>query len=120
MNVASTPLIRQTLTRSQRILTLADFQRVYKTRKAVTVGELILAYCPNLLPHSRLGLSVSSKNGNAVTRNRIKRVYRAAFRAARPALPNGYDYVMIPRKGAQKFESKFVTQLLLDAAKRIK
>src|SRR5947207_321084 len=91
------------LTRAQRIRSNADFQRVYAARTAVHSAELTLAYAANGLQFSRLGLSVGSKHGNAVRRTRIKRVYRAAFRAARPSLPAGFDYVMIPKKGAKDF-----------------
>lgn len=55
----------------------------------------------NGLPHARLGLSVSRKVGNAVQRNRWKRLLREAFRMEQQALPAGIDLVAIPRPDAE-------------------
>ena len=52
---------------------------------------------PNELTHSRVGLSVSKRYGGAVQRNRLRRLYREAFRLTRHELPGGLDIVMIPR-----------------------
>ncbi len=55
----------------------------------------------NDLPHSRLGLSVSRKVGNAVVRNRWKRLIREAFRLSGARVATGIDLVAIPRPGAR-------------------
>lgn len=57
--------------------------------------------CENGLPHPRLGLSVSKRLGNAVARNRWKRILREAFRLHRERLPAGLDLVVVPRAGGQ-------------------
>lgn len=76
----------------------ADFQRVYDRRRSAADGLLIVYVCENGLPHLRLGLSVSRKNGNAMHRNRLRRLYREAFRLTRHELPTGLDLVLIPRR----------------------
>jgi len=55
---------------------------------------------PNGLAYSRLAVSAPKRLGNATTRNRIKRLGREAFRLSRDKLPNGWDYMIIPRAGA--------------------
>jgi ribonuclease P protein component len=75
-----------------------DFKRVYDRRRSVSDGLLIVYACPNGLPYLRLGLSVSRKVGPAVHRNRLRRLYREAFRLTRHEMPTGLDLVLIPRR----------------------
>jgi ribonuclease P protein component len=63
----------------------------------VSDAWLIIYACPNGLPHLRLGLSVSRKVGQATYRNRLRRLYREAFRLTRSEMPVGLDLVLIPR-----------------------
>jgi ribonuclease P protein component len=75
----------------------SDFQRVYQRRRSVSDQWIIVYGCENGLPHLRLGLSVSRKFGGAVQRNRLRRLYREAFRLTKHELPAGLDLVIIPR-----------------------
>jgi ribonuclease P protein component len=75
----------------------ADFRRVYDRRCCVR-AEFLTAYgCANGLDRTRVGFSVSRKVGAAVLRNRLRRLYREAFRLVREQLPKGLDLVLIPR-----------------------
>jgi ribonuclease P protein component len=88
----------------------ADFQRAYRCRAAASDDRLLIFGCPNDLPYPRLGLSISRKFGNAVMRNRWKRLLREAFRLCRPQLPGGLDLVLIPRPAAKaELESLLVS-----------
>jgi ribonuclease P protein component len=49
---------------------------------------------------SRLGITVSGKVGNSVTRNRIKRQVREFFRRRRSELPKATDFLVIARNSA--------------------
>lgn len=49
---------------------------------------------------TRLGITVTRKIGNAVARNRIKRLVREVFRQNRERLPSGLDLVWIAKQGA--------------------
>src|SRR3954470_5392600 len=83
-----------------RIRKQAEFDRVYQARVYAADEVLIVNGQANQLSHPRLGLSVSRKVGNAVTRNRWKRLIREAFRLSRDELPKGLDLVVRPQKRA--------------------
>ncbi len=74
-----------------------DFRRVYERRRSASDAWLLIYGCENGLPYSRLGLSVSRKIGPATHRNRLRRLYREAFRLTRDAMPVGVDLILIPR-----------------------
>jgi ribonuclease P protein component len=83
--------------KEERLTRPADFRRVFERRCSVSDAWLIVYGLVNDRAYSRLGLSVSRKVGPAVHRNRLRRLYREAFRLERAALPTGLDLVLIPR-----------------------
>jgi ribonuclease P protein component len=76
----------------------ADFRRVYERRRSASDAWLIVYACPNALPYLRVGFSVARKVGPATHRNRLRRLYREAFRLSRQDMPVGLDLVLIPRR----------------------
>lgn len=56
----------------------------------------------NIAAASRLGVTVSSRVGNAVVRNRLKRIVREFFRQYRSSLPRPVDLVVIAKPGADQ------------------
>lgn len=107
---------------SQRLRTPADFQRVYRARVTAADGVAVVYSLPNDGPHTRLGLSVSCKVGNAVVRNRWKRVFREAFRLHVGDLPPRLDLIVVAKRRKPPSSAEAVASLVrlsADVARRL-
>ena len=95
-----------TFPRRVRVRKPADFTRAHNSPAFAADDVLVVKVCRNELPHARLGLSVSRRVGNAVIRNRWKRLIREAFRLSKANFPPGLDLVVRPRKeGSPSFDA---------------
>lgn len=82
-----------------RIKKNEEFSQVFNQGKSVANRQFVLYVLEKEgQKHFRLGLSVSKRVGNAVTRNRVKRLIREIFRQLEKQLEDNYDYVVIARK----------------------
>jgi ribonuclease P protein component len=91
---------RETLPRSVRIRSRRDFERVFALKIRVSDSAITLYGAPSSGVAARLGIAAGRRLGNAVVRNRAKRLIREAFRRVRHALPHGTDWVVVPKAGA--------------------
>lgn len=90
----------QRFPKSSRLRRQSEFDRVYQGNYFAADNVLVIRARRNQLNSPRLGLAVSRKVGNAVVRNRWKRVIREAFRKQKSDFPAGMDIVVRPKKGA--------------------
>jgi ribonuclease P protein component len=91
------PRPRHTLPKKLQLRATADYAAVFDARTREGRGPLTTYAKPNGLPHARLGMSVSRKVGNAVRRNRIRRLIRESYRLMQHDFPCGYDLVIVVR-----------------------
>lgn len=88
--------------RNQRIIKSGEFTQLLRKGSCAADGVLVLFTMPaDDCSVTRLGVTIPRRVGNAVTRNRWKRLIRESFRTQQDAIPSGYDYLVRPKKGAQ-------------------
>lgn len=74
-----------------------DFLTLYKKGRYISSKYSVIYLRPNGRPFNRLGITAGKKVGNAVHRNRAKRLIRLAYRQAELSLPVGMDIVIVAR-----------------------
>ena len=77
-----------------------QFLNVFKTGIRKESRHFTCTLVENGLPWRRLGLTVGKRTGNAVARNRIKRLLREYFRRNKALFPDSTDIVISARTGA--------------------
>lgn len=89
----------QTFGRDERIRKRQDYLRIYQQGVRSYSAHFTIISCLNQAGVRRFGMTVSKKAGNAVQRNRIKRLLREFFRLNKTRLPAAQDIVIIAKKG---------------------
>jgi ribonuclease P protein component len=84
------------LAAGERIRRRPEFERVYNEGVRISGRFMTVFLLPTARPGPRFGVAATRKMGNAVERNRAKRLAREIFR--RHKLTAGYDIVIVPRR----------------------
>jgi len=74
-----------------------EFRRVWSAGRSWAHTSFILWALQNDLDHVRVGITASRKVGNAVARNRARRLLREATRRLYPHIAPGWDLVLVAR-----------------------
>ena len=83
-----------------------DFLTLYKKGRYAASKYSVIYVRPNGKPFNRLGITAGKKVGNAVCRNRAKRLIRLAYRNAEVRLPVGVDIVIVARAAICSIKSQ--------------
>ena len=91
----------------------SDFRRAYGRGKSFSDPALVTYVLKNNRAGvCRMGITTSKKIGNAVERNRARRIIRAAFRDNLPYLKNGYDFVFVARSRTKHLKSTDISAIM--------
>ncbi len=74
-----------------------DFRMIYKRGKSAVSPVLAMYARKNKLSSNRIGITVSTKVGKAVVRNRVRRRIREAYRINEGRFWPGYDIIIVSR-----------------------
>ena len=95
------------------------FRRIYR-KGASAVEPCMVVYCQkNRKGQTRLGVTVSTKLGKAVVRNRVRRQMRELWRLHRAEMYPGYDVIIVVRNRATRTPYRVLEKQYLDALKKL-
>ena len=100
------------LRRAGTITDNCDFRRAYARGKVYTNPALVTYVIKNRAGICRIGITASKKIGNAVQRNRARRVIRAAYLAIPETVSGGYDIVFVARTRTVRKKSTELTPVI--------
>ena len=103
--------------KSFRVKREKDFKAIFTDGTSFANRKFVVYQLENQKSHFRVGLSVSKKLGNAVTRNQIKRRIRHIIQNAKGSLVDHVDFVVIARKGVETLEYVEMEKNLLHVLK---
>ena len=92
--------------RDERIKNPADFKKLYKEGKKISIPGAKLFYLENHLEMNRVGFPLMRGYGNAVERNLSKRYSREVYRLIKSHLNTGYDMLFLVYPGNDSFHSR--------------
>ena len=90
-----------------------DFKRLYGRGKSFVHPVLVTYVMRNRTGHCRIGITTGKKVGNAVLRNRARRVIFAAYREVEPLITGGYDIVFVARSKTPFTKSTDICRVLV-------
>jgi len=92
----------------------SDFRRAYGRGKSYSDPALVTYVLKNNRAGvCRMGITTSKKIGNAVERNRSRRIIRAAFRELAPSIGEGFDFVFVARSRTRQLKSTEIREIML-------
>lgn len=95
------------------------FRRLYHKGRSAANGYLVL-YCRRSgSTENRVGLTVSTKLGHAVVRNRIRRRLREIYRLHEASFQSGWDLVVVARSRAVQADYRTLERSFLSLAKKL-
>lgn len=102
-----------------RLAKREDFNKVYRNRKSLANHQFVLYYMKQpAVSKFRLGISVSKKIGNAVVRNRLRRVVKEIIRHHESLITTNIDFILIARKPVAKMEYKDIEKSIIHLLKK--
>ena len=98
--------MKETFTRSKRLLSKQAFTRLYKQGLRYSSNRLLFYYFLSDCPNAKFGITISKKWGKSHERNRFKRVVREAYRKIYFDLPFNIEINVHPKQNYRELSSE--------------
>lgn len=98
----------------------AEFRKIYNCRKSVADRNMVLYFLSNNMEDCRFGFTVSKKIGNAVTRNRVRRLFGEVCRLNKEKFPKGYDFILLARRDIVGLDFYQIEEGILKLLKKLR
>lgn len=97
-----------------------NFQAVYRSGKSYANRMVVLYVLPNYSNTRRIGFAAGKRLGNAVVRNRVKRLLRDTYRLNQSKLISGMDLILVGRQAAVKSNRMAVEKAFVNLCDKAK
>ena len=105
--------------RKLRLRNREDFSRIYRAGKSFANSQFVVYWSKQPVAEPfRLGVSASKKIGNAVVRNRMRRMVKEIVRAHSDRIVPNTDFILIVRKPATAMKMKDMEKSVLHVLKK--
>ena len=96
----------------------SDFQKIYRCGRSLANKNMVMYYCKAFHPSHKVTFAAGKKLGNAVTRNRVKRLLREVYRLHRHEIKDDYCLLLVGRAAAVDLKSTALEKSFYSLCKR--
>ncbi len=97
-----------------------DFSAVYRKGNSKVNPFLVMYASANNKGYNRIGISISTKIGKSVLRNRLKRLIKEVYRKQLKRMKKGYDIIIVVRSHAKDAKYQDIEKWMLNLLRRHK
>lgn len=101
------------LQKKYRMKKNSQFDYIFKKGKTLKHSKLLIFYSKTSSSSPKIGVVVSKKIGNSVTRNHTKRLIREAIQQNLSSLNNKYNYIFVARSGIENLSFSDINSIIL-------
>lgn len=112
-------VIKNIFKKNDRIVVRSDFERIKSSGIKAQDRHLFAVFLPSQTGRTRIGITVTKRVGNSVTRNRIKRYVREFYRQNRQLLRGVWDINFIARHSAAEAAHEDINACLMRICRKI-
>ena len=100
------------LAKNYRMKKNSQFDYIFKNGKVLKNSKLLVFYSSSKSKNPKVGIVVSKKIGNSVTRNHVKRLLRESIKSYIQNLKTSYNYIFVARPGIETISLQEINNII--------